>query len=119
MEKKKKNHEIDEEDMERIKKDLAKVGKVACQVMELTGQLVDIFKDRAFAVVRDNALPFFLNQLNLYAELTEDELLDALCFVCDYCEHTPASNDAKFVNDMGRKFLEICQGEVAEESREV
>lgn len=31
--------------MEKIKKDLAKVSNVAEQVMELTGQLVEIFKN--------------------------------------------------------------------------
>ena len=45
IEKKKAQHEFDEEDMERVKQDLAKVSKVACEVMELTGQLVEIFKN--------------------------------------------------------------------------
>jgi len=35
---------MDEEDMEQIKQDLAKVSGVASQIMELTGQLVEIFK---------------------------------------------------------------------------
>jgi hypothetical protein len=55
IENKKKNHEIDEEDIEKVKQDLAKVSDVACQVMELTGQLVEIFKNRAFEVVKNNA----------------------------------------------------------------
>lgn len=37
IESKKRNHEIDEEDLERVKEDLAKVSRVACQIMELTG----------------------------------------------------------------------------------
>ena len=56
---KQQNREIDAEDEEKLKKDLAKVSDVACQVMELTGQLVEVFKNRAYAVVRDNAVQFF------------------------------------------------------------
>jgi len=37
VENKKKHHEIDEEDIEKVKQDLAKVSDIACQVMELTG----------------------------------------------------------------------------------
>ena len=55
------HQEIDEEDAETMKKDLAKVSDVACQVMELTGQLVEIFKNRAYVAVRDNAQAFFYN----------------------------------------------------------
>jgi len=31
--------------------------------MELTGQLVEIFKNKAFEVVKNNAQAFFANQL--------------------------------------------------------
>jgi len=59
IETKKRNHDIDDEDMEKFKKDLARVSNVAEQVMELTGQLVEIFKNQAYLVVKDNALSFF------------------------------------------------------------
>lgn len=77
--------------------------------MELTGQLVEIFKNRAFACVRDNAVSFFAKQLEMYQELTEDELLDALCFFCDYVEYTDANKDSATVNQLAQKFLEISQ----------
>jgi hypothetical protein len=102
--------------MEKVKKDLAKVSNVASQVMELTGQLVEIFKNQSYLVVRDNAQAFFTSQLNMYAELTEDELLDALCFFCDYIENTDACKDGKMLNDISRKFLDICTTEIAENS---
>ena len=51
----KKMFDMDEEDLEQIKEELAKVGNLASQVMEVTGQLCDIFKDAAFETVRDNA----------------------------------------------------------------
>jgi len=59
IETKKRNHDIDDEDTEKFKKDLARVSNVAEQVMELTGQLVEIFKNQAYLVVKDNALSFF------------------------------------------------------------
>jgi hypothetical protein len=31
--------------------------------------------------------------LEIYQELTEDELLDALCFFCDFVENTDAHKD--------------------------
>lgn len=51
----KKNYELDEEDVERIKEDLAKMTSVTTQVMELTGQLVEIFKDQAEPTVKAGA----------------------------------------------------------------
>ena len=36
---------MDEEDLEKIKDEMAQIGRVASQVMELTGQLVEKFKD--------------------------------------------------------------------------
>ena len=38
-------YEIDEEDIEKIKDEMAGVGRVASQAMELAGQLVEKFKD--------------------------------------------------------------------------
>lgn len=92
-----------------MKEDLAKVSKIASQVMELTGQLVEIFKNRAFGVVRDNALGFFAKQLELYQDLTEDELLDMLCFFCDYVENTDANKDIQSVNQIASKFIVVAK----------
>jgi hypothetical protein len=39
--------------------------------------------------------------------LTEDELLDALCFFCDFVENTDASREGKMINELAKKFLEI------------
>lgn len=57
--------------------------------------------------MRDNAVQFFAKQLEMYQELTEDELLDALCFFCDYIENTDANKDSATVNQLAHKFLEI------------
>lgn len=41
----KSTYDIDEEDMDKIKEEMAQVGRVASQAMELSGQLVEKFKD--------------------------------------------------------------------------
>ena len=84
----KKNFEMDEEDVERIKEDLAKMTTVTTQVMELTGQLVEIFKTGAEQTVRTGAFSYFASILSDYNSVTEDEVIDALCFFCDFIEHT-------------------------------
>jgi hypothetical protein len=50
---------MDEEDFEKIKGDIAEVGKLSEQVMELSGQLCDIYKNNAFDLIKDNAQTFF------------------------------------------------------------
>jgi len=55
--------DIDEEDMEKIKEEMSKVGRVASQVMELTGQLVEKFKDQAFEVVDTNSKAYWAAQM--------------------------------------------------------
>lgn len=87
--------------------------------MELTGQLVEIFQAKAFAVVRDNAQPFFLNQLSQFADLTDDELLDALCFFTDFVDNTDAKLDIQLVNDLASKFLQICTTPAFEDSEDL
>jgi hypothetical protein len=79
---------MDEEDVERIKEDLAKMTSVTTQVMELTGQLVEIFKKDAEQTVRTGAFTYFAGILQDYNSVTEDEVIDALCFFCDFVEHT-------------------------------
>ena len=100
---------MDEEDVEAIKADLAKISNVSSQVMELTGQLVEIFKQKAEEVVQNNAQMFFATQLQTYSELTSDELLDALCFFCDFIENTSHHNNQDMLSDLSKKFLEISE----------
>jgi hypothetical protein len=49
------NYDLDEEDMDVIQEEIAKVSKVASQTMEVTGQLVEIFQAKAEGVVKDNS----------------------------------------------------------------
>lgn len=103
----KKGFEMDEEDMEIIKEELAKVSRTSSYVMELSGQLVDIFKGAVEPVIKENCLNFFALALNNFKDLTEDELLDCMCFFCDFIEHASHS-DANVMTDLSVKFLEIA-----------
>jgi len=55
----KKVQDFDEEDLKIIKEQLAKVSRTSSHVMELCGQLVDIFKTGAEQVVKESSLNFF------------------------------------------------------------
>lgn len=45
--------------MEKIKDEMAQVGRVAMQAMELSGQLVEKFKDQAFSVVDSSSKAYW------------------------------------------------------------
>lgn len=108
IQKKAASQEIDEEDIENLKsEEFGKISKVSTQVMELTGQLCEIFKNRALVVVRDNAAPYFTETLLNFKELNDDELLSTLCFWCDYVENTDANKDSNAVNQLAAKFYEV------------
>lgn len=111
----KKNFELDEEDIDRIKEDLARVSSVMTQVMELTGQLVEIFKDQAESVVKNNAQSYFANTLQNFANVSEDEIIDSLCFFCDFIEHTSASKDTATVSQLTQKYIEIAASKHGED----
>jgi len=57
------NYDIDEEDVDKIKEEMAQIGKVASQVMELSGQLVEKFKDAALPIVDENCKMYWATQL--------------------------------------------------------
>lgn len=63
------NYDIDEEDMENIKDEMAKVGRVASQIMELSGQLVEKFKDAALPVIESSCKEYWIKQLSEHASL--------------------------------------------------
>ena len=63
IEQSKSTYDIDEEDLERLRDELAKVGRVTSQVMELSGQLVEKFNDQALAIVTDNCKDYWATQL--------------------------------------------------------
>ena len=56
-------YDIDEEDKEKIKEEMAQVGRVASQVMELTGQLVEKFKDQALPIVESSSKAYWAAQM--------------------------------------------------------
>ena len=101
-----KNIEIDEEDLETMKDQLAKLTKPATYVMEISGQLCQGFKTQVAQVVRENFLNYFAMSLQSYKTLSESELLDATCFFCDFIEHSFHS-DTGMIAELTNKFLEI------------
>ena len=56
--------------------------------MEVTGQLVEIFQAKAENVVKTNGHWYFANQLTNHATITTFEVLDSLCYFCDFVENT-------------------------------
>jgi len=57
------NYDIDEEDMDVIQEEIAKISKVASQTMEVTGQLYEIFQAKAEDVIKENAHWYWAEQL--------------------------------------------------------
>ncbi len=94
--------------MEKIKDEMAQVGRVAMQAMELSGQLVEKFKDQAFSVVDSSSKAYWATQLQSFSSLTEEELLDVLCFFCDFVDNTSFSKDVTVVTQLTEKFLEVA-----------
>jgi len=45
--------------MDKIKEEMAQVGRVASQVMELSGQLVEKFKDAAHPVIESSSKAYW------------------------------------------------------------
>lgn len=84
----KKNLDIDEEDLERVKEELAKQCEASTFVMEISGQLVLRFGPQVAGMVKSNFLNYFAINLQGYKQLTESELLDATCFFCDFIEYS-------------------------------
>jgi len=107
IQKTKSTYDIDEEDLEKIKEEMAEVGRVASQAMELSGQLVEKFGDRAFSAVDSSSKAYWATQLHGFSELTEEELLDALCFWCDFVDNTSIKSDVGTITQLTEKFLEI------------
>ncbi len=83
-----KNIEIDEEDEETFKENLAKISAASTYVMEISGQLVLNFKEQVANVVKQNFLNHFAINLENCKKLSESELLDATCFFCDFIEYS-------------------------------
>ena len=90
---------------------MAEVGRVASQVMELTGQLVEKFNDQALAVVNDNAKSYWAAQMQAVSELNDEEVCDVLCFWCDFVDNTSFKNDVQAVSQLTQKFIELSTNE--------
>merc|ERR1712176_1244275 len=79
----------------------------ASQVMEVTGQLVEIFQTKAEEIVKTNAHWYWANQLTNHASITEFEVLDSLCYFCDFVENTNAKEDVPTLVELSQKYIEV------------
>lgn len=96
---------MDEEDLERVKEEIAKICEASTYVMEISGQLVTNFGEAVAATVKGNWLNYFAMNLTQYKNLSESELLDATCFFCDFIEYS--FHDAGMASELLAKFIEI------------
>jgi hypothetical protein len=90
----KKNFDIDEEDLERIKEEIAKICAPSTYVMEISGQLVLNFGSAVAPTVKTHFLNYFATNLQQYKTLSESELLDVTCFFCDFIEYSYNAQEA-------------------------
>ena len=95
---------------------MAQIARVASQVMELTGQLVEKFNDAALPVIESSSKAYWAGLLQNHTELAEDELLDVLCFWCDFVDNTSFKNDTAAVTQLVEKFLEVISNQKHAES---
>lgn len=63
IQQKKAGDELDQEDEEEIKNELAKITKASTQVMELSGQLCGGYGEDCAQVIKDNCQTFFANHI--------------------------------------------------------
>lgn len=96
---------MDEEDLERVKEEIAKICEASTYVMEISGQLVTNFGEAVAATVKANWLNYFAMNLTQYKSLSESELLDATCFFCDFIEYS--HHDGTMAAELLAKFIEI------------
>ena len=105
----KKNFDMDEEDLERVKEEIAKICQASTYVMEISGQLVLNFGEVVAPMVKSNFLNYFALNLNSYKQLSESELLDATCFFCDFIEYSYHSTPeaTAMATELLSKFIDI------------
>ena len=96
---------MDEEDLERVKEEIAKICEASTYVMEISGQLVTNFGQAVASTVKGHWLNYFATNLTQYKSLSESELLDATCFFCDFIEYS--HHDSTMAAELLAKFIEI------------
>lgn len=73
----------------------------------MTGQLVEIFQSKAEGIVKENAHWYWANQLTNHAQITDFEVLDAMCYFCDYVENTNAKDDIPTLVELTQKYIDV------------
>ena len=79
--------------------------------MELTGQLCEIFQTRAENVVKENAHWYFEDKLKYDNTITNSELLDCLCYFCDFVDNTSVQTEVNKLYTLTNTFLKVLNTE--------
>ena len=75
--------------------------------MEVTGHLLEVFQGKAESIVKDNAHWYFANQLNNYETIQEFEVLDSLCYFCDFVENTSCATEKSTLVELTQKYFDV------------
>ena len=59
--------------------------------------------------MKNNAHEYFASQLSHHANITEFEVLDALCYFCDFVENTNCSTEIPTLVDLTRSYLHVLE----------
>jgi predicted metal-binding protein len=114
IQEKKAGDDLDQEDEEEIKNELAKITKASTQVMELAGQLCGGYGEDCAQVIRDNCQKFFANHVQQYSKVSHTELEDSLIFFSDFVEYSN-QKDYALMLELTVKFMEIytdCEDDI-------
>lgn len=58
------------------------------------------------ALIKSTILPFYLKNLSSYASVSDDELIDAICFFCDFIDLIN-NTELNMILELNAKFIEI------------
>jgi hypothetical protein len=85
--------------------------------MEISGHLFKAYKERLTPYVNTEIGQVFLVTLNKYKEKNYDEVLDAVCFMCDYIEYGGKEAFQLAYDKLSTIFLELAQKYLKTEER--
>jgi len=100
---------MDEEDIDYFKEDLRKVGKLENHVMEIAGVLAFVYKEKVSASFIQYLLPHFGATLQDMKNRSDFEVLTAVCFFSDACEHCGDDVFGMIFAKAAEKFIEAIK----------
>lgn len=114
----KKRDVLDEEDNEQYLNGLDEIEKVYLYVMEISGQLMRIYREDVTDLMRDQLFQLFVDNINK-SENTQHEVIDSLCFFIDCCEFLSHDYLLSVYKEMFEKFSDIYEQYKDDEDRDI